>query len=90
MAAKQGEAQLASQLGYNPYETARANAGQARSANTIAQHGNISADQAGDHLPTVAPPRDATVPEVGEISDLPFDLQHAFAALSSSGEDAMA
>jgi hypothetical protein len=69
-AAKQGEAQLARQLGYNPYETARATAGQARTATTTAQHGSLSTTAAegrdatahatgSSSLPVVAPPRQA-------------------------------
>lgn len=51
-AAKQGEAAYAAQLGYNPYETARVTAGQARTATTATQHGNIDASGAGDHMPS--------------------------------------
>ena len=50
--AKAGEAALAAELGYNPYETARSSAGQARNATATAAHGSISAAGAGDHLPS--------------------------------------
>lgn len=78
-AAKQGERQLAQQLGYNPYEPARATAGQARTATTTAQHGSINAEGAGGGagagqtttLPTVAPPAQPTTP--AESNDDDYD-----------------
>lgn len=50
-AAKRDEAALAAQLGYNPYEPARATAGQARNATTTTQHGAFQADHADDAVP---------------------------------------
>ena len=70
--AKQDEAALAAQLGYNPYEAAKSTAGQARTATTAVQHGAImsgggpaaasssSSPAAGGHLPVVAEPANPT------------------------------
>lgn len=44
LAAKNQEAKLAAQLGYNPYETNRVTAGQARTATVAATHGEIESD----------------------------------------------
>jgi len=91
-AAKHKEAQVAAQLGYNPYEISRSTAGQARTATTAVQHGTIKADSAGDHLPTssdgqhlpsVAPPRDAAIPADDE-EELPLEFQHARATMAST------
>jgi len=86
-AAKHNEAQVAAQLGYNPYETSRATAGQARNATTAVQHGSITADSAGDHLPegnlpSVAPPPNAMTAEDDEL--LPLEFQQARATMISS------
>jgi hypothetical protein len=97
-AAKQGEAALAAQLGYNPYETARSTAGQARTATSAVQHGTMTAPgSAGDHLPStagagvVAPPRDAALPEAEEEPyiqvDLSPDFEDAYALLASSDNE---
>lgn len=84
-AAKQGEAALAQQLGYNPYEPARATAGQARNATVTAQHGSLSATAASSTIPTVAPP---TVPveAVGEeeLLQVPHEFQEALATMVST------
>lgn len=86
-AAKQGEAQLAQQLGYNPYEPSRATAGQARTATTATQHGSLSADQAGDHLPSVAAPSNPTE-AVAPLEEFPPSMAEAYATLlSATSED---
>lgn len=99
-AAKQLELQHAQELGYNPYETARATAGQARNATTAVQHGTIRADGAADHLrtthnttaagqqgniPAVAPPPNALL-QAAETGDMeiPVECQEALATLLSS------
>jgi len=90
--AKQGEAQLAAQLGYNPYETARSTAGQARTATTVATHGTITApNHAGENLPTlptVDPPREAAIPEEESFTEVDFPAEYtdAYAIMVSSNE----
>jgi PUB domain len=90
-AAKQDEAALAAQLGYNPYQTAKSSAGQARNATTTVQHGNINAASAGDHLPSsaagsaplpvVAPPSE---PTTAVADDIPNEIEEALATVLSS------
>ena len=66
-AAKRGEAKTAAQLGYNPYETNRVTAGQARTAAVAASHGTVgqsntpNGEPAMPPLPEVRPPSDPTV-----------------------------
>ena len=65
-AAKRNEAQTAAQLGYNPYETNRVTAGQARNATVAVTHGSIqntegSSSTALPHLPATRPPSDPAV-----------------------------
>ena len=67
-AAKASESALAAELGYNPYETARSSAGQARNATTTVTHGAISADGAGDHLPSSSAGM-APIPSVAAPAD---------------------
>lgn len=66
-AAKRNEAQLANQLGYNPYETNKSTAGQARNATVTVQQGAIGSGGGGgasttkkksepESIPTVRPP----------------------------------
>ncbi|CAJ1968187.1 unnamed protein product [Cylindrotheca closterium] len=88
-AAKQNEAQVAAQLGYNPYEISRSTAGQARNATTAVQHGTMNAGTAGDHLPSVAPPRDATTAAADDDNDeeLPLEFQQAKATMVSATAD---
>ena len=89
--AKDDEAQLTSQLGYNPYEAAKSTAGQARNATTTVQHGNISSSSAGDHLPTVAPPQDPTsVADDDEEVVLPSEFEEALTILVSTPDQAAA
>jgi hypothetical protein len=72
-AVKQDEAALAAQLGYNPYETSKSTAGQARNATTTVQHGCINAPSAGDQhslkdgksIPAVAPPNQQLRKRIG-------------------------
>ena len=64
-AAKQGEAILAAEMGYNPYEVIKKTAGQARTATTATQHGAIQAPASSGSsntatLPAVAPPANPT------------------------------
>jgi flagellar basal body rod protein FlgC len=85
-AAKRGESHLAAQLGYNPYETNKATAGQARNATVTSQHGAVGSGAAAPTpLPSVTPPREATtaakdddsamdnVPPVGDGFQLAFE-----------------
>ena len=85
-AAKQDEAALANQLGYNPYETSKSTAGQARNATTTVQHGNINAVSAGDHLPSVAPPKEAAQEESDNeaMMALPNEAEEALVTVLSS------
>ena len=85
-AAKQDEAALANQLGYNPYETSKSTAGQARNATTTVQHGNINAASAGDHLPSVSPPKEAAQQESDNdaMAALPNDAEEALVTVLSS------
>jgi len=62
-AAKRSEADHAAELGYNPYESIKKTAGQARVATATTQHGAIVAPGGGGGppaLPVVAPPRNPT------------------------------
>ena len=88
-AAKQGEAALAAQLGYNPYETAKATAGQARTGVTATQHGAIEAGAATPSaLPPVSPPRDPTA-SIDDV-ELPIEFEEAYAtAISSTDSSAV-
>jgi PUB domain len=65
-AAKRNEAELANQLGYNPYETNKATAGQARNATVAVQHGTVGgggkAKSNPESIPSVRPPADPTSP----------------------------
>jgi hypothetical protein len=94
-AAKLGEAKLAQQLGYNPYETARATAGQARTATVAVQHGTIQvpggSNEPHQQIPVIAPPSNALLAadnnndaDDGHSHDLPSDVQEALATLFSS------
>jgi len=95
--AKHQEAQVAAQLGYNPYEMSRATAGQARTATNAVQHGSMNSNPAGDHhLSSVAPPKDAAAALEADGDDddddddddeLPFEFQQAKATMVSSTND---
>ena len=87
-AAKEQEAKLAAELGYNPYEISRATAGQARNATVAATHGNMSSGEA-DAIPVTAPPPDlpAAAPDSDNdpvrVSD---DFAHAFETCVTSND----
>lgn len=83
-AAKKDEAQLAASLGYNPYETARATAGQARTATTTSQHGSINNENAS--LPVVTPPTQAmvTTEDDEDTEELSEQVEEAFATIAST------
>jgi len=79
-AAKRGEAETAAALGYNPYETNKVSAGQARNATVASAHGTIDASttsgrqqqpQQPQQRPPgeVRPPRDPTAAEGGSDGD---------------------
>ena len=93
-AAKLGEAQLAQQLGYNPYETARATAGQARTATVAVQHGTIqvaTTNESSTPIPGVvaSPPNALVVADEDDVQGVvslepPSEVQEALATLFSS------
>ncbi|CAB9530589.1 expressed unknown protein [Seminavis robusta] len=68
--AKRNETEWANQLGYNPYETNKATAGQARNATVTAQHGAVGGGASGSgggsaepqSIPAVRPPAEAAAP----------------------------
>ena len=81
-AAKNSEAKTAAELGYNPYETNRATAGQARTATVAMTHGTMqdggggggggvsshSATSEGKKIPKVQPPSNPTTGVEAETS----------------------
>ena len=75
-AAKNSEAQTAASLGYNPYETNRATAGQARTANVAMTHGSIehTEDSGSASIPAVRTPKETVEPEK-EVAISPQFLQ---------------
>ena len=100
-AAKQGEADLAAELGYNPYEAIKKTAGQARSATTTTQHGAITAPGGSSSsaaaspasIPAVASPTSPTAAtEEGEtmIPDDPnfpiHEFEEALATVASASD----
>lgn len=95
-AAKRDEATLAKQLGYNPYEPARATAGQARNATTATQHGAFQADHTGERLSTAdaaaAAPPPNTTSVVSSAEDLleqtSLEFQEAYTTTVSTTMDA--
>ena len=92
-AAKQGEADLAAELGYNPYEAVKKTAGQARAATTTTHHGAIAvpggvatatATATTTNIPTVAPPKNPTTAIV-EDPRFPYaEFEEALATIASS------
>lgn len=96
-AAKQKEAQAAAELGYNPYETNRATAGQARNATVAMTHGTITAGDSTNTssstsssqpmapLPTVAPPTNVLKEAEGE--NVPVEFASAFETLVTANND---
>lgn len=83
-AAKRGEADLAAELGYNPYEAIKKTAGQARSATTATQHGSIAApgvsgasSTSASMIPAVAPPLNPTT-SLTTRDDIPNDPRFSY------------
>lgn len=91
-AAKQGEVQLAAELGYNPYEAIKKTAGQARAATTTTQHGAITAPSGPSNsnttsIPKVAPPKNPTKALIPPVEDPHFphhEFEEALATVASS------
>eukprot|EP00522_Entomoneis_paludosa_P012955 CAMPEP_0172445542 /NCGR_PEP_ID=MMETSP1065-20121228/5355_1 /TAXON_ID=265537 /ORGANISM="Amphiprora paludosa, Strain CCMP125" /LENGTH=402 /DNA_ID=CAMNT_0013196415 /DNA_START=13 /DNA_END=1221 /DNA_ORIENTATION=+ len=81
-AAKMNEARTAAQLGYNPYETNKVTAGQARNATTAVAHGAIQNESGatGDMppLPMVRPPTDPTTVVATPTSKNQTPVSHDF------------
>jgi len=67
-AAKMGETEFAKQLGYNPYETNKATAGQARNATVAAKHGNIHSKNKDAVPAEVTPPKEVIQPDLPPVS----------------------
>jgi hypothetical protein len=89
--AKNREAANAAQLGYNPYETSRATAGQARSATTAQSHGTMQGTSDGSgtaSLPVVRPP--AETPAIKEDMIPSSSFSEAFESVVTSNENAAA
>lgn len=89
--AKQNEAVTAAALGYNPYETNRVTAGQARNATVAVNHGTIQADSqstatAEPELPRVRPPANV-LEEAKEKIEPSLEFQQAFETLVTSSHD---
>ena len=77
-AAKQSEAELSNQLGYNPYETNRATAGQARNATTVSKHGTLSSAGPANATALQAPnpvsaPQEIVAAEIDPTFDAAFE-----------------
>jgi hypothetical protein len=81
-AAKADESVLAAQLGYNPYETARATAGQARNATVAITHGTIQNKEE-----TPAPNKAAPPPAL--LVDLGPEFEDAYTVLVTTNEEAV-
>ena len=96
-AAKAGEAQHAAALGYNPYETKKVSAGQARTATVAVNHGALgdaggtSSDGGGASSSAaaapgaVAPPSDpvsATSSDTGNLTHIDPQFDEAFEAIA--------
>jgi hypothetical protein len=97
--AKEQEAQVAAQLGYNPYETSKATAGQARNATVAVTHGGIQGDGGGSTatsasslpaIPVTAPPPPAAAAADESSSRLPVseEFLQAFETCVTSNEPA--
>jgi len=98
-AAKSGEGRLAAQLGYNPYETNKATAGQARTATVAMTHGSVGGGggtpaaapptSSNQLIPTVAPPREPTTPannDSGPTIPVSPQFHEAFEVLVTSNQ----
>lgn len=89
--AKQNEAKLAAQLGYNPYEANNATSGQARTATVASKHGTIQHADAA--IPVVAEPRPLQAASEGKPNyPCSPDFEDAFetAVISNSQEAVVA
>jgi hypothetical protein len=90
--AKNREAANATQLGYNPYETNRATAGQARSATVAQSHGTMQGTGDGSEsarLPAVRPPADALAAKDDDILPSSY-FSESFELVVTSNENAAA
>ena len=88
-AAKRNESNLAAQLGYNPYETKKSSAGQARNATVATKHGAITAggSRTGLSQPgAVVPPNDATTFVDDKAPAVSVAFQEAFEVCVTSNE----
>ena len=83
--AKAGEAMHAAQLGYNPYETARVTAGQARNATVAMTHGKIESKDGGD---TPAPNKAAPPPALPEA--VSHEFEDAYTMLLTTNDEVTA
>jgi hypothetical protein len=81
--AKKDEAVHAAQLGYNPYETARVTAGQARNATVAMTHGTIENKDGND---TPAPNKAAPPPSLPEAVSPEFE--DAYTMLVTTNDEA--
>jgi len=89
-AAKRDERNLANELGYNPYESAKSTAGQARNATVTTQHGEISGGGGGGGAitnPTSAVAQEATTRQQAD-HELPEDFEEALVTIISHGDAA--
>ena len=84
--AKNSEAQTAATLGYNPYETARSTAGQARTATVAMSHGAMQNTATTTDQPPAAPQKDA--PTARSRSEPSLAFQHAFEVAVTSNDHA--
>jgi hypothetical protein len=85
--AKNREATNAAQLGYNPYATSSATAGQARTATVAQSHGTMHGDGSEQaRLPAVRPPADS--PEIKEEILPSSYFSQSFETVVTSNENA--
>jgi len=90
-AAKNSENKLAAELGYNPYETNKTSAGQARNATVTSKHGSVDA-RAPSSIPAVAPPKSvatATSELKETIPSVDIHFQHAYEETINSNDHAV-
>lgn len=90
-AAKEQEAKLAAELGYNPYETSRATAGQARNATVAVTHGNMQGSSGNNaetaSIPEASPPPDLPAADETESVHVSTDFAHAFETCVTSNDN---
>jgi hypothetical protein len=85
-AAKRGESDLAAELGYNPYETNKSTAGQARNATVATKHGSVDAGGgASTPIPNVAAPKEAML-VADEVPPVSPRFQQAFEECVTTSE----